>query len=605
MEELKEIITCSLDQRGVLSRLKAELRANIFLAVDEQDRRQSDKGIAARGDSRKRDALSSTREGLLLLDLVQEFLAWADLRFTAKVFEAEASCEGAPPQRQRLAEELGLSGADDGGEAPLLLRVLAHTLVARDLARSFPADPAAPWHPARGSDDSYGGGHPSQRAGPLAGAPLPSGELAAGGAAGAGAGRQAVGGDVSLLRLISGATLPPGVHSFEEAARPGSQEPHAGHDSESPGGEEPALVSWRQHGPLPAAGSDGEGPGGSPAASAELPLLPGLNAAPPVETDGSEAGGGSGEERSDSGGSERGAGNESGGDGDEGRSAGSVATHRLLSPGASIVSAPSPFPGSAGFGSAPSSDAGSPARPRLFGRLAPLPAARPLPGGGAGAAAGKEEGGEDPAPLDLRRFRGAAAAERFQQPPPPQQQQQQQQQQPVRRAEAAAPESADEGFDSEDDGGTASADAWSPPQPWPRAAAAAAWGDGGAGASPAAPRPAGAWAGGDGASPASAASQPTGVRPGAAYAIEELLDDGGDTEDLPDELPTGSPGPDASGDESSQLFVAPERAAAAGGAWGGSPGSVGLQSPGASSEEGAATLRRPPPALGEDGSDGF
>lgn len=94
----KQIITCALDNRGVLSRLKAELRANVFLAVDEQDRRQKSDtgaarercaahggaqrspglpptlpgpraprwrpaGIAARSNSIKRDTLSGTRDG--------------------------------------------------------------------------------------------------------------------------------------------------------------------------------------------------------------------------------------------------------------------------------------------------------------------------------------------------------------------------------------------------------------------------------------------------------------------------------------------------------------------------------------------------------------
>jgi len=63
-------------------------------------------GIAARSDFARREALAGTRGGALLLDLVQEFLEWADLRFTARVFEAEMSREGAQPQRERIAGEL-------------------------------------------------------------------------------------------------------------------------------------------------------------------------------------------------------------------------------------------------------------------------------------------------------------------------------------------------------------------------------------------------------------------------------------------------------------------------------------------------------------------
>lgn len=44
--------------------------------------------------------------GALLVDLVQEFMSWADLRFTANVFEAEMPWAGDQPQRQRLAADL-------------------------------------------------------------------------------------------------------------------------------------------------------------------------------------------------------------------------------------------------------------------------------------------------------------------------------------------------------------------------------------------------------------------------------------------------------------------------------------------------------------------
>jgi hypothetical protein len=473
------------------------------------------------------------------------------------------------------------------------MQVLVQMRAARQLARALP--PASPWQPAhhRASSEGDGDGPASQRAGPLVGPTLLPGALAADGVAGSyappGAGRHSGGGDVSLLRLISGATLSTGVSSFEEAPRTRSQEPleeHAEKENGSPGGASPTILPWTQHGPLPAAGSDGEGPGGSPAASAELLLLPGLNAAPPVATDGSEAGGESGGGRSDSGGSDL-----RGGAEEEDEEEGSIATtHRLLSPGASIASASLPFPGNAWLGSAPSSDAGSPARLRPMGRLAPLPAARlPMHGGAeAEGGSGSDEGGEDLASLDLRRFRGAAAG----------------QQRPARRAEAAAHEPA-EGFASEDEAGTATAEEWTPS---PQAAGAAAWGDSDADASPAASRPVGAHPGaawselGGGAAPAAAAAaaaQPTRPNPGAAYAIEELLDEEEGTEELPEELPAGYQGLDASGNESSQLFAVEP------GAWGASPGSVGLQSPGASSDEGQATLLRPPPALGEDGSDGF
>jgi hypothetical protein len=71
--------------------------------------------------------MHATNPGILVLDLVQELLSWADLRFTAKVFEAEMGCEGAQPHRARLAADLVRLGLC----CCMMMRYCAHQVAAQ------------------------------------------------------------------------------------------------------------------------------------------------------------------------------------------------------------------------------------------------------------------------------------------------------------------------------------------------------------------------------------------------------------------------------------------------------------------------------------------
>eukprot|EP00891_Asterochloris_glomerata_P003471 jgi/Astpho2/3471/fgenesh1_pg.00055_%23_32_t len=67
MDEIKEVVTRTLERRGVLAQLKAQLRAHVFAAIDEEEVKTSGKGIVLAG-------------------LVKEFLSWSHLAQTGKVF---------------------------------------------------------------------------------------------------------------------------------------------------------------------------------------------------------------------------------------------------------------------------------------------------------------------------------------------------------------------------------------------------------------------------------------------------------------------------------------------------------------------------------------
>ncbi|KAL6754534.1 hypothetical protein V8C86DRAFT_2700373 [Haematococcus lacustris] len=122
MEDIKELVATALEQKRVLSRLKAELRAHVFLAIDEQEKSNGNAGLTEKTDNPQRQSLTSSPEGLQLMSLVREFLEWAGLEFTLKVYEPEIGPMPTFKSRSELGRQLGMT--DVPLDAPLLMALL-------------------------------------------------------------------------------------------------------------------------------------------------------------------------------------------------------------------------------------------------------------------------------------------------------------------------------------------------------------------------------------------------------------------------------------------------------------------------------------------------
>lgn len=108
----------------MLAKVKAELRAHVFEAVQQKD--------GAGANSRR--SVSDLPRGALMASLVAEYLEWSGCDYAARVFAAEIGevDVGSNASRDALARELGLR--DAAPDAPLL-----HAL----LGRSRPEIPGA------------------------------------------------------------------------------------------------------------------------------------------------------------------------------------------------------------------------------------------------------------------------------------------------------------------------------------------------------------------------------------------------------------------------------------------------------------------------------
>ncbi|XP_069788234.1 centrosomal protein 43 isoform X2 [Narcine bancroftii] len=99
---------------------KAELRAAVFLALEEQDRIENKTPLV--NESLKR--FLNTEDGRLVAGLVAEFLQFFNLDFTLAVFQPEMNTFTGLDGRDNLARELGIHEGDGLKGAPILLEVM-------------------------------------------------------------------------------------------------------------------------------------------------------------------------------------------------------------------------------------------------------------------------------------------------------------------------------------------------------------------------------------------------------------------------------------------------------------------------------------------------
>ncbi|KAL4232933.1 FGFR1 oncoprotein partner [Mactra antiquata] len=118
--ELRDLVAQTLETNGVLGKIRAQLRASVFLALEEQESIQN-KTPLLNHDLKK---FVSTKEGQTVVGLVREFLDFYNLEFTQAVFEPESGCPSNYEGRSGLAKELHIPDGHGGPKLPLLAELL-------------------------------------------------------------------------------------------------------------------------------------------------------------------------------------------------------------------------------------------------------------------------------------------------------------------------------------------------------------------------------------------------------------------------------------------------------------------------------------------------
>ncbi|XP_046392470.1 centrosomal protein 43-like [Ischnura elegans] len=119
LTELRDLVAQTLEKNGALAKIKAELRASVFLALEEQESIENKTPFL---NQPLRDFLS-TSEGELVSCLVREFLEYFHLDYTLSVFDQETYHEKEYHYmgREKLCQDLKIRSDANG---PLLADVL-------------------------------------------------------------------------------------------------------------------------------------------------------------------------------------------------------------------------------------------------------------------------------------------------------------------------------------------------------------------------------------------------------------------------------------------------------------------------------------------------
>ena len=135
---LKQIVSQTLEAKGVLGTIRAQLRAAVFTALDDQEKK-----VGVHLENPRVAAMNNSPQGRLLNALLHEYFEFYDLDNTLSVFMPETNVSAqAYIGRAELAKRLGIESRQEAKqETPLLLELLSDRLKAAVVASdSLPID---------------------------------------------------------------------------------------------------------------------------------------------------------------------------------------------------------------------------------------------------------------------------------------------------------------------------------------------------------------------------------------------------------------------------------------------------------------------------------
>ncbi|XP_022614581.1 FGFR1 oncogene partner isoform X5 [Seriola dumerili] len=118
--ELRDLLIQNLENNGVLNKLKAEMRAAVFLAMEEQDKLENKTPLI--NENLKK--CLNTKDGRLVASLIMDFLQVFNLDFTLAVFQPEINSLHGLEGRDLVCRELGLLESELNRKSPLLLELV-------------------------------------------------------------------------------------------------------------------------------------------------------------------------------------------------------------------------------------------------------------------------------------------------------------------------------------------------------------------------------------------------------------------------------------------------------------------------------------------------
>ena len=108
VEELKNALKETLEQKGVLNEIRAKMRQSIFEAIESDDKPQP----------------KLSNENLIINALIKEYLDYNNYLHTSSVFQAESGQPKDKLDRNFIASELNIVETNQSQKVPLLYSII-------------------------------------------------------------------------------------------------------------------------------------------------------------------------------------------------------------------------------------------------------------------------------------------------------------------------------------------------------------------------------------------------------------------------------------------------------------------------------------------------
>lgn len=115
IDDLKNVLKETLDNRGALNQIRARIRAEVFSALDDQ--------------TDMKPVLSN--ENMLINELIREYLEFNKYKYSSTVLTAESGQPKDPIDREFLSSELGIKESSKSKQLPILYGLVSHFLDGR------------------------------------------------------------------------------------------------------------------------------------------------------------------------------------------------------------------------------------------------------------------------------------------------------------------------------------------------------------------------------------------------------------------------------------------------------------------------------------------
>jgi hypothetical protein len=124
INDLKNIVIQSLESKGILSQLRAQIRSSVFKIIEDQESKDS-KNPAFFWENPLCQKIHDTEEGLLSIELMHEFFEFFRMDYTNNVFIHESNYKESFT-RDMVKKKLHVN--DTKNEQPLLLLIIKQLL---------------------------------------------------------------------------------------------------------------------------------------------------------------------------------------------------------------------------------------------------------------------------------------------------------------------------------------------------------------------------------------------------------------------------------------------------------------------------------------------